>query len=94
MPPAIQNLFLPIRFTFVRRLYIPKFSSIPCLKWDLRDVGNQRPSPVVVGLKKRIMEKSDGCINCALADQKIQSELTNYQDEEFRIVLFFMSRKM
>ena len=37
VPLAIQ-FFLPIRFTFVRRLYVPKFSSIPCIKWDLRGV--------------------------------------------------------
>ena len=25
------NFFLPIRFTFVRRFYVPKFNFIPCL---------------------------------------------------------------
>ena len=53
------KFFLSIRFTFVRRLYVPKFSSIPCLEWDSWGVGHhtqyhQCPkSPVVVGLTKQ-----------------------------------------
>ena len=57
----MYTIFLPIRFTLVRGLYVLKFSSIPCLEWDLQGVGSHWLTPkyhqspkslVVVGLKE------------------------------------------
>ena len=50
-PPTYQKCFSPIRFTLVRRLFIPKFSSIPCFKQQLQGAGHIDP-PVSSTSKK------------------------------------------
>ena len=48
-----KNVLFPIKFTLVRRLYVPKLSSIPCLKWDLQGVGHIDP-PSIINVQKAL----------------------------------------